>query len=65
MGEAERKPSRPAMWDTPDGGDRGPQYCCPPSDDLIDLEALIAQADPTWWAYDGMPWDLCYPVIPF
>ena len=36
-----------------------------PTDDLIELEALIAQPDPTWWDYDMLPWDLLYPVIPF
>ena len=36
-----------------------------PTDDEIELEALIAQPDPTWWDYDLAPWDLLYPAISF
>ena len=36
-----------------------------PSDDLIELEALIAQPDPAWWDLDAARWDLLYPQIPF
>lgn len=52
-----RENGRMGETETPDGGE--------PSDDWIELEALIAEADPTWWVFDMAPWDLLYPVIPF
>ena len=45
------------VWETLDGGEL--------SDDQIELEALITQADPTWWDYDMTPWDYLFPQIPF
>jgi hypothetical protein len=36
-----------------------------PGDDLIELERLIAQPDPTWWDYDLASWDYLYPQLPF
>jgi hypothetical protein len=36
-----------------------------PSDNMIELEALITAPDPLWWSYDLEQWDLLYSAIPF
>ena len=30
-----------------------------------EVERVIAEPDPAWWAYDMTPWDYLFPAIPF